>query len=95
MAPKLPLITGEAITVAASDQRNLNSFLRAVNHKFSEPLTALQGNLELALLQAGSVAEYRRRTAEALVEVDRLVCLKQLLVELAEAEDVAEDIKET
>ncbi len=70
--------------------------LLAIIHLLSQPLTALRGSLELALVGDRSTAphrivqgtaEYRMALRESLAQADRLVGLLRSLRELAEAEE--------
>ncbi len=61
------------------------SFLATVLHRLSQPLTALRGSLELALLTEPSAEEYRVTLEESLELADRLVRLICSLRELAES----------
>jgi hypothetical protein len=56
-----------------------------VAHLFSQPLTALRGSLELALLTEHEPAELRQAAEEALAQAEEMVRLVTLLRELAEA----------
>jgi two-component system sensor histidine kinase PilS (NtrC family) len=67
------------------------AILHALAHKLSQPLTALQGILELSLLLDRTTEDYRRRVEEALEQIHRLVGLKQALSELAGASDTPSD----
>lgn len=60
--------------------------LSAIIHGLSQPLTALRGALELALLAEHSAEEYRLVLKESLAQADRLVGLLRSLRELAECE---------
>ena len=60
--------------------------LAAVVHRLSQPLTALRGSLELALLREGTMAEYRQALEQSLEQADLLVQLISSLRELAEAD---------
>lgn len=59
--------------------------LLEIIHRLSQPLTALRGSLELALLGDHSAAEYRAAVSESLAQADRLVRLLRSLRELVEA----------
>jgi signal transduction histidine kinase len=61
--------------------------LTHVAHLWSQPLTALRGSLELALLTAQEPADLRRFVQEALEQAQEMVRLVALLRELAEAEN--------
>ena len=71
------------------------TFLAAICHHLSQPLTALHGSLELGLRRRGSAAEYRTSLEDALEQADRLLRLIRSLQELAESENsdtVAENV---
>lgn len=61
--------------------------LLAIIHLLSQPLTALRGSLELALVGDRSTAEYRAALRESLAEADRFVGLLRSLRELLEADE--------
>src|ERR1035438_1181166 len=63
-------------------------FVAALLHKFSQPLTALRGSLELALEFATTVEEYRQGIQEAMEQADRMVRLKKVLMELSGRHDL-------
>ncbi len=58
-----------------------------VIHRLSQPLTALRGSLELALMTECSPAEYRVALKAAHEQADRMAGLLESLRELAESED--------
>ena len=64
-------------------------FVAALLHKFSQPLTALRGSLELALEFSVTPEEYRQGLQEAMEQADRLVRLKQVFAELSGRHDLA------
>ncbi len=64
--------------------------LLAIIHRLSQPLTALRGSLELALLTERSAAEYRLALTDSLAQADRLFWLLNSLRELTESEDPGE-----
>ena len=67
-------------------QRNVDSQRRFVDHAAHElrtPLTIMQGNLEVALLQARTAQEYRDVIINNLEQVGRLIALKRSLLTLA------------
>ena len=66
-----------------------SDFMGAVLHRFSQPLTALRGALELGLSLSRTPEQYREALQEALHHTDRLVRLKQLLAELTSRENFA------
>jgi hypothetical protein len=50
-------------------------------HQVAQPLTVLQGALELALIKAETVQEYRESVGTALVQAARVIeCLNQIRV---------------
>lgn len=61
--------------------------LPTVIHRLSQPLTALRGSIELALLAELSPAEYRAALKGALEQADRVVGLLDSLRDWAESED--------
>jgi K+-sensing histidine kinase KdpD len=61
-----------------------NDCLANVAHLLSQPLTALRGSLELALLTTQDPAELRLAAEEALEQAEEMVRLVTLLRELAE-----------
>lgn len=71
------------------------AIVSAIIHRFSQPLTALRGSLELALLTEGSAADYRLALKESLAQADNLVRLIGSLRELVEAEDSSEPAERT
>jgi two-component system, OmpR family, sensor kinase len=60
--------------------------LASVAHLLSQPLTALRGSLELALLSESEPAELRLAVQEGLERAEEMVRLVALLRELADAE---------
>jgi signal transduction histidine kinase len=64
-------------------------FVYALLHKFSQPLTALRGSLELALEFSTTPEEYRQGLQEAMEQADRMVRLKKVLMELTGRHDLA------
>jgi signal transduction histidine kinase len=71
------------VAVAASASPDMNAeFVGALLHKFSQPLTALRGSLELALEFSSTPEEYRQGIQEAIEQADRMVRLKKVLMEL-------------
>lgn len=65
--------------------------VQALVHKLSQPLTAMHGSLELALLQEDAPGECRRIFRESLEEADRMMQTLALLREVLDAEDPGED----
>ena len=63
-----------------------SNWLASVAHLLSQPLTALRGSLELALLTAPAPAELRLAVQEGLERAEEMVRLVALLRELADAE---------
>jgi heavy metal sensor kinase len=57
-----------------------------VSHDLRTPLTAVRGQLEVALMTASTPAEYREAIANALEDVERLASLVRSLLLLAQAE---------
>ena len=54
-----------------ADQNGLQAVFRQL-HRTTQPLSVLQGVLELALIQARTPDEYRRAVSQALNEVTRV-----------------------
>jgi len=79
--PQQPALRDEQSFQAQAD------CLHAIIHRLSQPLTALRGSLELALLTERSAAEYRRALRDSLAQADQLVWLLGSLRELAESEE--------
>jgi two-component system OmpR family sensor kinase len=63
-------------------------FVAELLHKFSQPLTALRGSLELALEFSTTQEEYRQGIQEAMEQADRMIRLKQVFTELAGRHDL-------
>ncbi len=63
-------------------------FVAALLHKFSQPLTALRGSLELALEFSSTPEEYRQGIQEAIEQADRMVRLKKAAMELSGRHDL-------
>ena len=62
---------------AAEDVKNI---LHAL-HQAAQPLTVLQGVLELALIKSETVEEYRQSIETALLQTGRIVdCLNQIRI---------------
>ena len=61
-------------------------FASDVSHEVRSPLTALRGQIEVALRKERSPEEYRRVLAESLEEVERLTRLAEDLLDLARAD---------
>jgi len=64
------------------------AYLRELAHELSQPLTAMRGMLELALISGENVAAYRQAVRQALEPAERLARLVSLLRELAATETV-------
>ncbi|GEM_PF-6512124 len=64
-------------------------WVAALLHKFAQPLTALHGSLELGLEFSTTAEEYRQAIEEAMVQADRMVRLKRVLMELTGRYDLA------
>lgn len=62
-------------------------------HKTAQPLTVLQGMLELALLNAGTVDEYKQTIEQALEELQRVVDCFEHLRTLTQLHQPASQIK--
>jgi hypothetical protein len=58
-------------TDLSTDQNELRLVLRQL-HQTTQPLSVLQGVLELSLIQARTAEEYRRAVVQALQEVNRV-----------------------
>ena len=69
----------------AGEASAMTSVLTAVVHQMSQPLTALRGTLELALLKATSVRDHRTSEEKALAAAEQLVKILQGVREIAEA----------
>lgn len=67
-------------TVFESQRR----FVADAAHELKTPLTAIKGNLEVALSRARTIEEYRETLAAILGEVDRLTTLVRSLLMLAQ-----------
>lgn len=67
----------DGIAVSA-EQNGLRPLFRQL-HQITQPLSVLQGTLELALIQAGNADDYRRAVVKALHEVTRVTeCFDEL-----------------
>jgi heavy metal sensor kinase len=64
----------------------MSQFSLDASHELRTPLTAARGQLEVALLSAGTVEEYREAIAVAVQELERLSQLVDSLLLLAQAE---------
>jgi heavy metal sensor kinase len=64
----------------------MRQFSSALAHELRTPLAALRGELELALLQSKSDAEWRASTESQIEEIDKLTRLVNQLLTLARAE---------
>lgn len=69
--------------------------LPAIIHRLSQPLTALHGSLELALLTPHGAAEYRSALQEALTQARSLLGMLASLRDLVDAEDPGESSEVT
>jgi signal transduction histidine kinase len=59
-------------------RNNMTAAMSEVLHQTAQPLTVLLGILELALLQAETITDYRESVERSLFEVTRLIdCLNQ------------------
>jgi signal transduction histidine kinase len=63
-------------------------FVAGLLHKFSQPLTALRGSLELALELSTTPEEYRQGLQEAMEQANRMVQLYAALHELSGRHDL-------
>jgi hypothetical protein len=69
---------GEGNFVVTADQQSSDAITRGL-HQAAQPLSVLQGTLELALLQANSVSEYKHAVERSLEELQRVTeCFKSL-----------------
>ena len=75
-------------------QETRREYLSEAFHSLSQPLTALQCGLELAVAVPRSQQEYERRVGEALQSTGILREMVAALRELVEAEDPGEDAGE-
>lgn len=73
----------ERLDAAFEAQRRFTS---DASHELRSPLTALRGELELALRRERAPEEYRRVLASALEEAERLSCLAEDLLALARSD---------
>jgi signal transduction histidine kinase len=64
----------------------MRQFSSALAHELRTPLAALRGELELALLQSKTDAEWRASTVSQIEEIDKLTRLVNQLLTLARAE---------
>jgi hypothetical protein len=81
--------TGEA--VVCSDQEISGTIARGL-HQATQPLTVLQGMLELALLQASTVDQFKGAIEQSLGELQRVVDSFEHLRTLAQLQQPASDI---
>ena len=73
----MPLSLGMGARVSF-DQDNAIAISREL-HQATQPITVLQGTLELALLTASTIHEYRRAIERSLEELQRVtVCFEHL-----------------
>ena len=75
-------------------QERRREYLSEAFHSLSQPLTALQCGLELAVAIPRSQKEYERRIGEGLQSTGSLREMMSALRELVEAEDPGEDARE-
>ncbi len=75
-------------------QERRREYLSEAFHSLSQPLTALQCGLELAVAVPRSQKEYERRIGEGLQSTGSLREMMSALRELVEAEDPGEDARE-
>lgn len=78
---------------AASARERLEAWLSGASHALSQPLTALHGTLELALLSRDTPAEARRALEDALQQVQSAMNMTRLLRELADAETSGQSVQ--
>lgn len=76
------------------NQETRREYLSEAFHSVSQPMTALQCGLELAVAVPRSQKEYERRIGEALQSTSSLREIVAALRELVEAEDPGEDTEE-
>jgi signal transduction histidine kinase len=76
------------------NQETRREYLSEAFHSLSQPLTALQCGLELAVAVPRSQKEYERRLGDALQSTGSLREMMSALRELVEAEDPGEDARE-
>jgi heavy metal sensor kinase len=65
---------------------HMRQFTTDVSHELRTPITAVRGQLEVALYTARTVEQYREAIAEALEEVDRLSRFAHAMLSLSQAE---------
>jgi signal transduction histidine kinase len=63
-------------------------FVAALLHKLSQPLAAMRGSLEMALLFGRSIEDYRAAVEEAIEQVDRMTRMKRTIGDLTSGEDL-------
>lgn len=81
-------------TLVSVNQDNAIAISREL-HQATQPITVLQGTLELALLAASTIDEYRRAIERSLEELQRVTdCFKHLraFIQLQSASDVAANV---
>jgi heavy metal sensor kinase len=66
--------------------REMKLFAAAMAHELRTPLAALRGEMELSLVEAGSVDAHRQKVASQLEEIDKLARLVGQLLLLAQAD---------
>ncbi|HSB15717.1 MAG TPA: ATP-binding protein [Bryobacteraceae bacterium] len=66
--------------------RHMRQFTADVSHELRTPITAVRGQLEVALYTARTVEQYREAIMEALEEVERLTRFVHAMLSLSQAE---------
>ena len=66
--------------------RQMKQFSADVSHELRTPITAIRGQLEVALMTAGSTEQYREAMFNALQDIDRLSQIVRALLLLSQAE---------
>lgn len=69
-----------------SSFQQIRQFSTDVSHELRTPITAIRGQLEVALFTAGSVEQYREAIADAMQDVERLSQIVRALLLLSQAE---------
>ncbi len=82
---------GKLVSQETKSAADLSSVLATVVHQMSQPLTALRGTLEIALLKGGSARDFRLAAQKAMAAAERLAKILQSAGELAEACEPRED----
>jgi two-component system OmpR family sensor kinase len=83
---RLVAVLNSMLTRLAGSFEAQRRFTADASHELRSPLTALRGELELALRRDRDADEYRRVIASGLQEVDRLTLLAQDLLTLARSD---------